>query len=275
MALTLAKNSRARYSHVSKFLLLAVSVFGISLTGCNNTCFIFTSNPPTGTINIKAGDPRPACMLTTANGAVRVLTHTVSTCNSCSTSSRIAHIFVSLRGIEVHPSEIADDDSPDWQELMVPEFAMQPLQVDLISGTADQGAGKPLVEMAEVPAGIYRQVRLRFVANQPTTGDPLLEKNACGSAAFNCVVMGDGQFLPLLFHGDSPELRITSDRRTSFLIPPDTDTDLVIELKPVWTWFSSADKGVRLLPVLTGNAKVEHVEFSGLEFPPTGKVIEP
>jgi hypothetical protein len=74
MALTLAKNSRARYSHVSKFLLLAVSVFGISLTGCNNTCFLFTSNPPTGTINIKAGDAKPACMLTTANGAVRVLT---------------------------------------------------------------------------------------------------------------------------------------------------------------------------------------------------------
>jgi hypothetical protein len=114
MALTLAKNSRACCSHVSKFLLLAVPLFGISLTGCNNTCFFFTSNPPTGT---KAGDAKPACTLTTANGAVRVLTHTVSTCNSCSTSNRIAHIFVSLRGIEVHPSAIADDASPDWQEL--------------------------------------------------------------------------------------------------------------------------------------------------------------
>jgi Domain of unknown function (DUF4382) len=277
MALTLTQNSRARYSHVSKFLLLAVSVFGISLTGCNNTCFIFTSNPPTGTINIKAGDAKPACTLTTANGTVRVLTHTVSTCNSCSTSSRIAHIFVSLRGIEVHPSAIADEDSPDWQELMAPKFVAQPLQVDLKSGTADQGAGKPLGEMTEVPAGIYRQVRLRFEANQPATGDQLLEKNACGSAGFNCVVMADGHILPLLLDGDSPELRITSDRITSasLLIPPDTDTDLVIELKPVWAWFSSADEGVRLLPALTGNAKVERVEFDGLELPTTGKVVEP
>jgi hypothetical protein len=212
MALTLAKNSRARCSHVSKFLLLAVPLFGISLTGCNNTCFLFTSNPSTGTINIKAGDPKRACTLTTANGTVRVLTHTVSTCNSCSTSSRIAHIFVSLRGIEVHPRAIADDASPDWQELLAPEFVAQPLQVDLISGTADRGAGKPLGEMTKVPAGFYRQVRLRFAANQPVKGDPLLEKNACGSAGFNCVVMADGHILPLLLDGDSPELRITSDR---------------------------------------------------------------
>jgi Domain of unknown function (DUF4382) len=271
MALTLAKNSRARYNHVSKFLLLAVSVFGISLTGCNNTCFIFTSNPPTGTINIKAGEPRPACKLTTANGAVRVLTHTVSTCNSCSTSSRIAHIFVSLRGIEVHPSAIADDASPDWQELMVPEFATHPLQVDLISGAADRGAGKPLGEMTEVPAGVYQQVRLRFVANQLATSHQLLEKNACGSAGFNCVVMADGHILPLLLDGDSPELRVTADRRTSLLIPPDADTDLVIELKPIWAWFSSADEGVRLLPALTGKARVGRVEFDGLELPTTGK----
>jgi hypothetical protein len=59
------------------------------------------------------------------------------------------------------------------------------------------------------------------------------------------------------------------------LIPPDADTDLVIELKPVWAWFSSADEGVRLLPALTGNAKVERVEFDGLELPTTGKVVEP
>jgi hypothetical protein len=277
MALMLAQNSRACCSHVSKFLLLAVPLFGIALTGCNNTCFLFTSNPPTGTINIKAGDAKPACMLTTAKGAVRVLTHTVSTCNSCSTSSRIAHIFVSLRGIEVNPSAITDDASPDWQELLAPQFATHPLQVDLMGGNADQGAGKPLGEMTEVPAGVYRQVRLSFVANQPATGDPFLETNACGSAAFNCVVMADGQLLPLLLHGDSPELRIASDRitSTSLLIPPDTDTDLVIELKPVWAWFSSADEGVRLLPALTGKARVGRVEFDGLELPTTGKVVEP
>jgi hypothetical protein len=56
MALTLAKNSRARCSHVSKFLLLAVPSFGISLTGCNNTCFSFTSNPVWRTVLWGDGD---------------------------------------------------------------------------------------------------------------------------------------------------------------------------------------------------------------------------
>ena len=59
MALTLAKNSRARCSHVWKLLLLALPLFGILLMGCNNACFILTSNPPAGTINIKGGDSKP------------------------------------------------------------------------------------------------------------------------------------------------------------------------------------------------------------------------
>ena len=99
MALPLAKNSRARCRPVWK-LLLALPLFGVSLTGCNNTCFIFTSNPPTGTINVKAGDPKPTCMLTKANGAVRVLIRDESLCEPCSSSSRIAHLFVSLRGLQ-------------------------------------------------------------------------------------------------------------------------------------------------------------------------------
>lgn len=125
-----------------------------------------------------------------------------------------------------------------------------------------------------IPAGIYRQVRLRFVPNQLATDDRLPEKNACGSKGFNCVVMADGRTHSFQLVGISPELRITSDRieGTSLFIPPDTDTDLIIELKLVWTWFSSADEGVRLLPTLTGNAKVGRVEFDELGTPEDGAV---
>src|SRR6266851_171376 len=192
MALTLAKNSRARCSHVWKFLMLALPLFGILLMGCNNTCLIFTSNPPVGTINIKAGDPKPTCMLPTTNGAVRVLTHTASACSSCSASSRIAHIFVSLRGIEVHPSAIADDASTDWQELM-PQLRGEPLQFDLVTAAVSRGAGRPLGEGVTIPADAYSQLRLRFVPNQPTSEDPVPEKNACGDTGFNCVVLEDGR----------------------------------------------------------------------------------
>jgi hypothetical protein len=266
MALLLVKNSRARCGHVWKLLLLALSLFGISLTGCNNTCFMFTSNPSTGAINIKAGDPKPTCMLTTANGAVRVLTHTVSTCISCSASSRIAHIFVSLRGIEVHPSAIADDAAPDWQELM-PVIQGQPMQFDLVSAAASRGARLPLGEGVTIPADAYRQLRLRFVPNQPTSEDPVPEKNACGGTGFNCVVAEDGRTYPLLLDGAPPEFRLVSERIAGgvLLIPPDSNSDLVIDFNVAWALSSFVGEGVRLLPVLIGSASVERRPVETLE----------
>jgi len=266
MALTLAKNSRARCSHVWKLLLLALPLFGILLIGCNNACFIFTSNPPAGTINIKAGDPKPACMLTTANGAVRVLTHTASACSSCSASSRIAHIFVSLRGIEVHPSAIANDASPDWQELM-PRLRGQPLQFDLVSAAANREDRLPLGEGAAIPANAYRQVRLRFVPNQPTSDDPVPESNACGGTGFNCVMSEDGRTYPLLLDGAPPELRITSERIVGgfLFIPPDSNSNLVIEFNAAWSLSSFVGEGVRLRPALIASASVERRPVERLE----------
>src|SRR5712675_789693 len=177
MALPLAKNSRAQCRPVWK-LLLTLPLLGVSLTGCNNTCFIFTSNPPTASL-----------------------------CESCSSSSRIAHLFVSLRGIEVHPSAIADDASPDWQELMR-QLPGRPLQFDLVS-SASRGAPLPLGQVATIPADAYRQLRLRFAPDQPTN-DFGREESACGGMGFNCVVLEDGRTYPLLFEGAPPELRITS-----------------------------------------------------------------
>ena len=262
MGLTFAENTRLSCCNFWKFPFSVALLLSVWLTGCNNTCFTFTSNPPTGTIDIKTGDQKPACTLTKANGAVRLAVQTVPMCSSCSESGRIQHILVSIRGIEIHPSTTANDDSADWQEL-APELVKQPLQVDLVRGTADRVAREPLGEIVAIPAGIYRQVRLRFVPNQPTTEDQLPEQTACGSAGFNCVVMADGRIQPLLLDGGSPELHITSDRieRASLFIPPDTNTYLIIELKTVWAWFSSADKGLRLLPALSGSAKVDRVEF--------------
>jgi hypothetical protein len=57
--------------------------------------------------------------------------------------------------------------------------------------------------------------------------------------------------------GGSPQLSIMSDRIEggSLLLPPDTDADVVIELKPVRAVFLSSDEDVRLLPVVIRSAK--------------------
>ena len=274
MGLTFAENARPLCRNCCSLPFHAALLFAIGLTGCNSTCFTFTSNPPTGTIGIKASEPSTTCALAKANGAVRVQMETEPTCSSCAGSGHVQHIFVSVRGIEVHPGTTADGDSPDWQELLPPKLVKQPLQVDLVRGAADRGAREPLGEIVAIPAGIYRQVRLRFVPNQPMTDDRLPGKNACGSAGFNCAVMADGRIQPLQLDSGSPELRIMSDRieGAPLFIPPDTDTDLIIELKLVWVWFSSADEGVRLLPALTGSAKVGRVDFDELGTPEDGVV---
>jgi len=262
MAQTFAENARSRRPGVCVLLFCASTLFGTSLAGCNDTCFTFTSNPPTGTINVKAGDPKPACTLTRANGAVRLVMQTIPICSSCSESARIRHVFLSIQGIDIHASSTADDDSSDWQEL-APQLAKQPLQVDLMSGRADQDTREPLGEIVAVPAGTYRQLRVRFVGAWPAT-DEVTGEIACGDAGFNCVVTEDGTIQPLRFDTASPELRITSETIVDglFLVFPDVAGDLVIEIKPVWSWFASADGGVRLLPALTGNAKLERVEVS-------------
>ena len=266
MGLTFAKSNRPACRNCPSHTLPAALLFAVWLSGCNNTCFTFTSNPPTGTVGVKASDPRPTCTLAKANGAVRLTVLTVPTCSSCSDSGRIRHIFVSIRDIGIHPSPTADDDSPDWQELLPPRLARQPLQLDLVRGTTDRSARGLVREMVTIPAGIYRRLRLRVVPNQPATDEQLPEENPCGRGSSSCIVMADGRIQPLRLDGGSSQILITLDRieGASLLIPPDTDSDLVIELKLVWSWFASADEGMRLLPMLTGGAKAGRMGFDEL-----------
>jgi hypothetical protein len=105
------------------------------------------------------------------------------------------------------------------------------------------------------------------VPNQLTSGDPVPETNACGGPRFSCVVSEDGRTYPLLLDGDPPELRITSGSIAGgfLLIPPDSNSNLVVEFKVTWSLSSFAETGVRLRPVLIGSASVERQPVEGLE----------
>ena len=243
-------------------------LFVALLTGCD-TCFTFTSNPPTGVVGIMTNDPRPACTIRKVRSAVRLRPATEPTCSSCVGSGQIQHIFLGIRGIEINPNVAAQDDSLDWQELLPEDFNAKPLQIDLMEGKADQGAANPLTETAQFPAGIYRELRLRLVPNQPTAQEQLPEKSMCGSGRFNCIVMADGSIHPLQLDDGSPELRITPDKMqgASLFFPPDTRTDLIVEWKLVWEMSSSADTGFRLLPALTGSAQVSRIKSDELGTP--------
>jgi hypothetical protein len=249
----------------------AALLFVAGLTGCN-TCVTFTS--PTGTLGIVASDSRPVCNLPKMNAAVRPQLAAEPVCNSCVGSSQVQHIFLGIWGIELNSSATAQDNSPDWQELLPPGLQQKPLQIDLMESNAGQAVQAPFGKTALLPAGIYRQLRLRLIPNQPAMKDQLPAQNMCGSRTFNCIVMADGSIQPLQLDEASSALRITSDNMEGAALPflPDTDTDLIIEWKLVWECSSSADNIVRLLPALTGNAKIRRNKLDELGTPEGGVV---
>ncbi len=227
----------------------ALLSFWLPATGCNNVCVTGISNPPTGTLIVNVNSS--GCKLSRANGTVRLQLSASSIPSGGSRLPTVQHVFVSLRGIEAHPSSIADDGSPDWQEL-APKLAKQPVQVDLVAPAADACSSNLFGEATVLP-DTYSQIRLSLVPNQPAPSELLPEENACGSVGFNCVVTADASVRPLVLDGGAPELRIASEHIAGgfFRVLPDTNTDLAIEFNLYASLTSPAGEAVRLNPALT------------------------
>lgn len=161
----------------------------------------------------------------------------------------LQHVFVTVRGIEAHPNTIADEDSPDWQEL-APDLTRHPRQIDLMAQGANSCAAS-LIHRTPVPAFVYRQVRLRLVPGESVQKDAAPPQNACGNAGFNCVVAANGSISPLKFEGSSPEIHITSERMNDgfFRVLPDTDTNLTLEFDPFSSLAVPSGDSVQILPL--------------------------
>jgi hypothetical protein len=160
------------------------------------------------------------------------------------------HIFVSLRGVEAFPVPVAGEDSPEWQEL-APELATRPVQVDLLARSTDT-CGTNSFGNATIPQGVYNQVRLRLVPNQPETNEPVPEKNACGSAGFNCVMAGDDRVRPIALR-ETPELRVPAERIEGglFRVLPGGDIHLAVEFDARSSMAVPAGDAVRLFPTFS------------------------
>lgn len=189
---------------------LASAVISTALlsASCGNTCFsgFFNSG---ARIAVTSG--ASACTLPKTNGAVSTAIIKSGTCQTCTTSARLEHVYVTLRSIQLHPSAIAEQNSRDWVEI-APQLADTPRQMDLI------GSSEPeiLVENAMIPTGSYRQVRLEFLTDPPTVGWHFLGVRECGATRQNCIVMGDGGVESVHW----------------LLVLPDTTTEIRISLEP-------------------------------------------
>ena len=226
--------------------LLTVLFFCVIAPACDNTCFIFVSNPSGGAIAVGTS----TCKLSNANGTVSVqLTHSLE--SSLGLSPGIRHIFISLRGIEAHVNATADEDSPDWQEL-VPTLKTQPLQVDLKERHGDSDS-VDLARETIITAGTYSQVRMLLVPNQPAPGEPIPERNDCGRAGFNCIITSNGDIRSLGFMDGEPQIRITSEHINGglFQVLPGNNTKLDLEFN-LDSWPASiAGQAMRFSPMIT------------------------
>ena len=239
-------SSFRQLKRTSRTCFFTTLLFCLSLLGCNNYCFVFVSNPG-GSISTST----PSCQLNTSTGTVRLRVTASPTASTEAAPPTIQHIFVTLRGIEALPSAIVDNDSPDWREL-APKLATQPEQFDLLAHGADSCEKNMFGDVA-VAADAYRQIRLRLSPNQPATGQPVPEDNACGSMGFNCVVTSEGRIRPLGLDPVSSQFQISSDHISGgfFRVLPETALNLEILFNPQSTLIFSADDPVRLVPVFT------------------------
>jgi hypothetical protein len=240
-------NRRAR-NHPFR-LLCAGFLLCVSLVGCGDTCFVIIGIFP----NTSSSNP-PSCKLGAGGGTVNVRVNSELASSGTPIVPNLQHIFVTLRGIDAHPSALAVEDSSDWQEL-APELENEPVQIDLMASPSagSHSCDSSLIAKTFVRADTYRQVRLRLIPNQPAADERLPQHNNCANVGFNCVVAKNGQTYPLALENDPHELRIPSDRIVggSFNVLPDSEIQLSIAFNPFSSLASPAGDAVRIAPVFS------------------------
>jgi len=216
------------------FSLLLLTACLLCVSGCQNTCV-------SGTLN--------SCKLSAANGIVRMEIGAASGNLATSAPSlppHITHLFVTIAGVDVHSSALANDDTPGWQPLAA-ELAAHPLQLDLLADARANSSAAPFPD-ALLPAGVYRQIRLRL-ATAPVQDFALGTGHCVGSP--HCAVMSDGRVRPVAFPFSRPELRIVleSGSGRELYVPPDGTVALRIELDRDRSWAWPSGDSLLLHPV--------------------------
>jgi hypothetical protein len=225
--------------------VFAILLSCIAFAGCENFCVIGVVNP--GGSGVAAGT---SCPVPKQTGNVTLQLGSSVAPSAPSWPSDVQHIFVSVRGIEVFPAKPFGDDSPEWKEL-TPDLATRPAQVDLMARPTGSCGPKAFPE-ASVGAGVYSQIRLRLVPNQPDASEPVPAENACGKVGFNCMVASSGAIRPLA-SDDPTDLRIPADGIAGgfFRILPDDHIRLAIEFEPRASLILQAGDASQLLPAFS------------------------
>jgi len=230
------------------FLCLLI-VLCLTFTSCGNFCITGAWNF-SGTISTGNG----SCSLTTtANGTTNLTLTATEGPSGVPMAPNLEHIYVSIQGIEAHPNATSDENSPDWQQL-APELALQPVQVDLMGEPTSVRQREPAWR-ANVPANLYRQIRVRLLSNLQVASHMITAEGRCGSIGIQCAITRSGEVRPLIFESGSAYMQIPAERIAGggFHVLPDTETSLTIEFHSFSSSATPSGDAVRLTPVFTAD----------------------
>lgn len=229
-----------------------VTICVIAMAGCGNSCFFAFSNNGVGSAVIVVSNPPPACASSPSMGTMNAAVLKAPMCENCPAANQVAHAFVTLRSVQVHASAAVGADSAEWLEL-APHFAKQPRQLDLIGNNS---LSEILFENATIPAGSYKEIRLQFVRDTQSGAEVFSTDNPCGDSHWNCTITADGHAEPLRFANELPELVIPlrNGDSDSFLVLPDSKTDLQLSLEPRQMLSTSSGGSLQFQNMLVGRA---------------------
>ncbi len=248
---------RAVYLRLPRALcsFLPLTACVLCATGCHNTCVSGVLNSPGGsTVNVAVGNP-PSCAFSTANGIVHLEISAPAGANSVSGSERphFTHLFVTLAGVDMHSSALADDGSPDWKPIAA-ELQEHPRQVDLLADPHKENSPTQFTDSV-LPAGLYGQVRLRL-AFGPGNGR-FGGTNHCEGQKLHCAVTSDGRVLTLQFLESTPGIRVRPENTDGqrLYVSPDAATTLMIEFDADRSFLLPLGDSVLLGPVFHVNVR--------------------
>lgn len=227
-------------------LTCAMALVCLPLTDCGvDYCIQGVINNGTATIG-----GNNACTVNNKMGNITVqIAASVADSSAGPMAPNLLHLFVSLQGVEAIADATAADDSSGWEEL-APELAGQSRQIDLLE-VAGNSSASASIGSTSIPAGAYRQIRLRLA--------PM--NSGMGSA-----MTADGMEHALVLKDGASYIRIGPEHIAGgfFHVLPDVHTKLSIEFNRFSSFIAPAGDALRLVPQFTvDSAPADAANISG------------
>ncbi len=219
------------------------------VAGCNNTCFIGIVNPPNNGLLVAGGNPPPVCSLNQTMAAVKLTANLAPVCTNCSATQQVAHAHLVISGIELHTGAVADENSPEWQEL-APELLLQPRSVDLAASSSSNELAEALSVSGKIPEGTYYQLRIRLAETPSLNAEQLLATHSCDSTHEGCIVNANGAVHSLQTVDGQPYLRV--EMATPLDVRAVQLNQLHLEFSVDWAMRNSSGGVMEMVPLLRG-----------------------